>query len=86
MKKIWDTVLPHDVRQKKQLLIKIKVMKIRVNTGNSKVINERLFIDLIKLNSLKKKQKENVNDGNNIIHPILGRMVSYEGEFIRVAK
>ena len=86
MKKIWNTVLPHDVRQKKQLLIKIKVMKIRVNTGNSKVINERLFIDLIKLNSLKKKQKENVNDGNNIIHPILGRMVSYEGEFIRVAK
>jgi|TARA_R110000744_G_scaffold114419_1_gene213970 hypothetical protein len=61
-------------------------MKIRVNTGNSKVINERLFIDLIKLNSLKKKQKENVNDSSCIVHPMLGRMVSYEGEFIRVAK
>ena len=55
-------------------------------TKKSKMVSERLFIDLIKLNSLKKKQKENVNDGNNIIHPILGRMVSYEGEFIRVAK
>jgi len=59
-------------------------MKIRVNTGNSKVINEKLFIDLIKLNSLKKKQRENVNDGSCIVHPMLGRMVSYEGEFIRV--
>ena len=45
-------------------------MKIRVNTGNSKVINETLFIDLIKLNSLKKKQRENVNDGSSIIHPM----------------
>ena len=32
-------------------------MKIRVNTSNSKVINEQLFIDLVKLDSLKKKQK-----------------------------
>ncbi len=40
--------------------------KIRVNTGNSKVVNETLFIDLIKLNSLKKKQRENVNDGSSI--------------------
>ena len=59
-------------------------MKIRVNTGNSKVIGEKLFIDLIKLNSLKKKQRENVNDGSCIVHPMLGRMVSYEGEFIRI--
>mgnify|MGYP003624401310 FL=1 len=59
-------------------------MKIRVNTKNSKVINEKLFIDLIKLNSLKKKQRENVNDGSCIVHPMLGRMVSYEGEFIRI--
>tara|TARA_R110001583_G_scaffold89061_1_gene230251 strand:+ start:236 stop:421 length:186 start_codon:yes stop_codon:yes gene_type:complete len=61
-------------------------MKIRVNAGNSKVINETLFIDLIKLNSLKKKQRENVNDGSSIVHPMLGRMVSYEGEFIRINK
>ena len=61
-------------------------MKIRVNTGNSKVIDEKLFIDLIKLNSLKKKQRENVNDGSCIVHPMLGRMVSYEGEFIRINK
>ena len=61
-------------------------MKIRVNTGNSKVIDEKLFIDLIKLNSLKKKQRENVNDGSCIVHPMLGRMVSYEGEFIRITK
>tara|TARA_B100001094_G_scaffold205557_1_gene199463 strand:+ start:422 stop:607 length:186 start_codon:yes stop_codon:yes gene_type:complete len=61
-------------------------MKIRVNTSNSKVINEQLFINLVKLDSLKKKQRENVNDGNSIVHPILGRMVSYEGEFIRIKK
>jgi hypothetical protein len=61
-------------------------MKIRVNTKNSKVINEQLFINLVKLDSLKKKQRENVNDGNSIVHPILGRMVSYEGEFIRINK
>ena len=61
-------------------------MKIRVNTGNSKIVNGQLFIDLIKLDSLNVKQKENVNDGNSIVYPILGRMVAYEGEFIRVNK
>jgi hypothetical protein len=61
-------------------------MKIRVNTGNSKIVNGQLFIDLIKLDSLNIKQKENVNDGNSIVYPILGRMVAYEGEFIRVNK
>ena len=55
--------------------------KIRVNTNNSKLVN-----NLSKLDSLKKHQRENVNDGSSIIHPILGRMVSYEGEFIRIKK
>ena len=61
-------------------------MKIRENTWNSKIVNGQLFIDLIKLDSLNIKQKENVNDGNSIVYPILGRMVAYEGEFIRVNK
>ena len=60
--------------------------KIRVNTSNSKLVNDKLFINLSKLDSLKKHQRENVNDGSSIIHPILGRMVSYEGEFIRIKK
>ena len=60
--------------------------KIRVNTSNSKLVNDKLFINLSKLDSLKKHQRENVNDANSIIHPILGRMVSYEGEFIRIKK
>jgi|TARA_R100001443_G_scaffold22136_1_gene34334 hypothetical protein len=61
-------------------------MKIRVNTSNSKLVNGQLFINLSKLDSLKKKQRENINDANSIIHPILGRMISYEGEFIRIKK
>ncbi len=60
--------------------------KIRVNTSNSKLVNGQLFINLSKLDSLKKKQRENINDANSIIHPILGRMISYEGEFIRIKK
>ena len=48
-------------------------MKIRVNTSNSKLVNGQLFINLSKLDSLKKKQRENINDANSIIHPILGR-------------
>ena len=60
--------------------------KIRVNTSNSKLVNDKLFINLSKLDSLKKHQRENVNDTSSIIHPILGRMVSYEGEFIRIKK
>jgi len=60
--------------------------KIRVNTNNSKLVNDKLFINLSKLDSLKKHQRENVNDVSSIIHPILGRMVSYEGEFIRIKK
>ena len=60
--------------------------KIRVNTSNSKLVDGKLFINLLKLDSLKKHQRENVNDTSSIVHPILGRMVSYEGEFIRVKK
>lgn len=60
--------------------------KIRVNTSNSKLVDGKLFINLLKLDSLKKHQRENVNDTSSIVHPILGRMVSYEGEFIRIKK
>ena len=60
--------------------------KIRVNTNNSKLVDGKLFINLLKLDSLKKHQRENVNDTSSIIHPILGRMISYEGEFIRIKK
>lgn len=61
-------------------------MKIRVNRDNSKLIRGKLFIDLIKLNSLNKNQREKINNVDSIIHPILGRMVSYEGEYIRINK
>tara|TARA_R110002020_G_scaffold164657_1_gene351516 strand:+ start:2149 stop:2334 length:186 start_codon:yes stop_codon:yes gene_type:complete len=61
-------------------------MKIRVNTSNSKIVDGQLFINLIKIDSLHQKQKDNVNTMSSIVHPILGRMVSYEGEFIRINK
>ncbi len=60
--------------------------KIRVNTDNSKLVDGQVFINLLKLDSLKKHQRENVNDASSIFHPMLGRMVSYEGEFIRIKK
>ena len=46
--------------------------KIRVNTSNSKVIDGKLFINLIKLSSLRKIQSEKVNDGSCIVHPFNG--------------
>jgi hypothetical protein len=45
--------------------------KIRVNTDNSKLVDGKLFINLLKLDSLKKHQRENVNDASSIFHHML---------------
>tara|TARA_R110000824_G_scaffold83190_1_gene208337 strand:+ start:342 stop:530 length:189 start_codon:yes stop_codon:yes gene_type:complete len=60
--------------------------KIRVNGDNSKVIDGKLFISLPKLNSIKYQLQENINTKSSIVHPTIGRMVSYEGGYIRVIK
>ena len=62
--------------------------KIRVNTTNSKVMNGKLFITLLKavLVSKSKVLAELVNHGNSIIYPGLGKLVEYNGPYIRTNK
>jgi len=61
--------------------------KIRVNINNSKLVDGKLFISLSKSANIKNQQlMENINDKSSIVHPIIGRMVSYEGEYIRTNK
>jgi|TARA_Y100000296_G_C5117806_1_gene228737 hypothetical protein len=61
--------------------------KIRVNKNNSKLVDGKLFISLSKSDNIKNQLlMENINDKSSIVHPTIGRMVSYEGEYIRVIK
>jgi hypothetical protein len=62
--------------------------KIRVSTLNSKVINGRLFISGLKavLVSKSKVLAELINHGNSMVYPGLGKLVEYNGPYIRVIK
>ena len=62
--------------------------KIRVNTTNSKVLDGRLFISLLKavLVSKSKVLEELINYGNSANFPGLGKLVEYKGPYIRVTK
>ena len=66
----------------------INMKKIRVNTGNSKVINGKLFITLFKAQQIKSKVlQELVNYSSSILFPgIADRLVEYTGSYIRVTK
>ena len=60
--------------------------KIRVNTGNSKVMNGRLFISLLKAQQITSKVlKELICYDNNMVYPGLGKLVEYKGSYIRVS-
>ena len=60
--------------------------KIRVNTTNSKVLNGKLFISLLKAQQITSKVlKELIYYDNNMIYPGLGKLVEYNGPFIRVS-
>jgi hypothetical protein len=59
--------------------------KIRVSTKNSKVLEGRLFITMLKAQQIKSKVLSAlVEYGNYIVYPGLGKLVEYKGGFIRV--
>ena len=62
--------------------------KIRVNTTNSKVIDGKLFITLLKalLVSKSKVLSELIEYGNSANFPGLGKLVEYKGAYVRVNK
>ena len=60
--------------------------KIRVNTKNSKVVNGRLFISLLKAQQIKSIiLKKLINYSNSVLFPNMqDRLVEYTGPYIRV--
>ena len=60
--------------------------KIRVNTTNSKLLNGKLFITLLKevLVSKSKVLAELIEYDNNLVYPGIGKLVEYKGAYIRV--
>ena len=61
--------------------------KIRVNTTNSNIVDGRLFISMLKAQSVTSIVLQKLIEyGNYIVHPSLGRLVEYKGAYIRVTK
>ena len=61
--------------------------KIRVNVNNSKVVEGRLFISMLKAQTVTSKVLSKLIEyGNYIVYPGLGRLVEYKGAYIRIAK
>ena len=63
--------------------------KIRVNTTNSKVLAGKLFITMLKAVLISKTSKvlaELIEYDNNLIMPGIGKLVEYNGPYIRVIK
>ena len=62
-----------------------KGIKIRVNVNNSKVLDGRLFISLLKAQQVKSSVLQKLIEyGNSAVFPGLGKLVEYKGEYIRV--
>ena len=59
--------------------------KIRVNQENSKVLEGRLFITMLKALQVSKSVvlAKLVEYDNNIVHPALGKLVEYKGAYSR---
>ena len=61
--------------------------KIRVNKTNSKIVDGRLYISMLKAQTVTSKVLSKLIEyGNYIVYPGLGRLVEYKGGYIRVAK
>ena len=61
--------------------------KIRVNTTNSKVIAGVLYITELKAMLISKASKvlaELIEYDNNLVYPGIGKLVEYNGPYIRV--
>ena len=59
--------------------------KIRVNKLNSKLLNGKLFITLLKavLVSKSKVLAELIEYDNNLVYPGMGKLVEYSGPYSR---
>jgi len=58
--------------------------KILVNLENSKVVNGKLFITLLKATQIKHKLlQDNIEYDNYIIHPQIGKCVQFTGPYAR---
>jgi hypothetical protein len=57
--------------------------KVNLNPTNSKVINGVIFVTALKVQAMSKVLSDLVEYGNNIIHPTLGIMYQYNGEYSR---
>tara|TARA_B100000768_G_scaffold178076_1_gene193236 strand:+ start:224 stop:409 length:186 start_codon:yes stop_codon:yes gene_type:complete len=58
--------------------------KINVNSKNSILINDRLYITALKAQTISKKLNEEfINTGNNINHPIKGLHYEFTGNYSR---
>ena len=61
--------------------------KIRVSSLNSKVVEGRLYISMLKAQTITSKVLSKLIEYSNyIVYPGLGRLVEYKGGYIRVAK
>ena len=61
--------------------------KIRVNTKNSKVMDGRLFITMLKAQQIKSVVLQKLIEyGNSIVYPNVGKLVEYKGAYIRVSQ
>jgi hypothetical protein len=61
--------------------------KIRVNQENSKVVDGKLFISLLKAQQITSKVlKAFINYGSSVIFPGGVKYVEYTGSYIRVMK
>ena len=60
--------------------------KIRVSTKNSKVVDGRLFITMLKAQSIKSVVLQKLIEyGNSRVYPNVGKLVEYKGGYIRVS-
>ena len=58
--------------------------KILVNLENSKVVNGKLFITLLKATQIKHKLlQDKIEYDNSIIHPQIGKCVQFTGPYAR---
>ena len=59
--------------------------KIRVSTKNSKVLDGRLFISMLKAQTITRVVLQKlVEYGNSIVYPGMGKLVEYKGAYVRV--
>ena len=58
--------------------------KIKVTLENSKLVNGKLFITLLKATQIKHKVlQDNIEYDNYIIHPQIGKCVQFTGSYTR---